>query len=94
MKPPVKIDGHVSTSGQPTEAELVQLHAEGIRTVINLRRPGEPNQPLDPAAQADVARNAGFHYVHIPVDSKNLSTAQVDAVAQAIAASPGPVLVH
>ena len=23
MKPPVKIDGHVSTSGQPTEAELV-----------------------------------------------------------------------
>ena len=54
----------------------------------------EQNQPLDPAAEADVARNAGLEYVHIPVDSKNLSAAQVDAVAQAMAASSGPVLVH
>jgi uncharacterized protein (TIGR01244 family) len=94
MKPPVKIDDRVSTSGQPNEAELAQLFADGIRTIVNLRRPGEQNQPLDPVAQGDAARQAGFAYVHVPVDSKNLDPAQVDAVAQAIAASPGPVLVH
>ena len=94
MKPPVKIDGRVSTGGQPSEAHLAQLHADGIRTVINLRRPGEQNQPLDPAAEGDAAKRAGLAYVNIPVDPKNLSAAQVDAVAQAIQASPGPVLVH
>lgn len=94
MKPPVKIDGRVSTGGQPTEADLAQMFAEGIRTVINLRRPGEQNQPLDPMAEGDAARRAGLTYVNIPVDPKNLNPAQVDAVAQAIAASPGPVLVH
>lgn len=94
MKPPVKIDGRVSTGGQPTEADFAAMYADGIRTVINLRRPGEQNQPLDPAAAGEVARRAGLNYVHIPVDSKNLDPTQVDAVAQAIAASDGPVRVH
>ncbi len=94
MKPPVTIDDRVSTGGQPSEAEFSQMHADGIRTVINLRRPGEPNQPLDAQAAAEAARRAGLAYIHIPVDSKNLDPAQVDAVAKAIAASPGPVRVH
>ena len=94
MKPPVKIDGRVSAGGQPADTDLAQMYAEGIRTVINLRRPGEQNQPLDPAAEGDAAQRAGLVYVNIPVDPKNLNPAQIDAVAQAIAASPGPVLVH
>jgi uncharacterized protein (TIGR01244 family) len=94
MKPPVKIDGRLSTGGQPDEADLAQLYADGVRTVINLRRPGEQNQPLDPAAEADAAKRAGLAYVSIPVDPKNLDPAQVDAVAKAMAASSGPVLVH
>ncbi len=94
MKPPVKIDGRVSTGGQPSEADFAAMYADGIRTVINLRRPGEQNQPLDPVAAGEAARRAGLAYVHIPVDSKNLDPAQVDAVAEAIAASDGPVRVH
>lgn len=94
MKPPVKIDARVSTAGHPEEADLKQMHAEGVRRVINLRRPGEQNQPLEPDAQGDAVRRAGMDYVHIPVDPKNLSPAQLDAVAQAIASSPGPVMVH
>ena len=94
MTPPVKIDGKVRTGGQPDEIDLAQLHADGVRTVINLRRPGEQNQPLDPDAEGDAARRAGLVYVNIPVDPKNLNPVQVDAVAQAIAASNGAVLVH
>lgn len=94
MKPPIKIDARVSTAGHPDENTLAQLHAEGVRRVINLRRPGEQNQPLAPDAQGDAVERAGMEYVHIPVDPKNLSAVQLDAVAQAIASSPGPVLVH
>jgi uncharacterized protein (TIGR01244 family) len=94
MKPPIKIDDVVRTGGQPSEEHLAQLAADGIRTIINLRRAGEQNQPLDPDAEGEAARRAGLNYVSIPVDPKNLASASVDAVAQAIAASPGPVLVH
>ena len=94
MKPPIKIDLETSCGGQPSQEHYAQLHADGVRTIINLRRAGEPNQPIDPAAQGDLARSAGLDYVHIPVDPKNLDAAQVEAVAKAMAASPGPVLVH
>lgn len=95
MKPPVKIDGRISAGGQPTEADIAELHAAGVRTIINLRRPGEQNQPLDPAAEGVAATRAGLGYVHIPVDPKNLDPKQVDAVATAIAAAAsGGVYVH
>jgi uncharacterized protein (TIGR01244 family) len=94
MKPPIKIDDRVSTGGQPGEEHLAQLAASGVRTIINLRRPGEQNQPLDPAAMGDAVRAVGLGYVNIPVDPKNLSAAQLDEVARAMAASPGPCLVH
>ena len=94
MKEPVKVNSRVSSGGQPTEADLAQLKAAGIGTIINLRRPGEQNQPLDPQAEGEVAKRLGLAYVHIPVDPKNLDPMQADAVAKAIAAAPGPVYVH
>lgn len=94
MKEPVKVDARICCGGQPDEADLAQLHASGIRTIINLRRPGEQNQPLDPKAEGEVAARTGLAYVHIPVDPKNLDPKQAEAVAAAIAASSGPVYVH
>ena len=94
MKPPIRIDHQVCAGGQPTSNDFTDLHAQGFRTIINLRRASEQNQPLDPVAEGDAARQAGFTYVCIPVDSKNLSAAQVEEVQRAIAAAPGPCLVH
>src|SRR3989304_5097128 len=95
MKPPVKIDGRISAGGQPTEDDLAALKAQGVKTIINLRRPGEQNQPLDPQAEGQVAAGLGLAYVHIPVDPKNLDPKQADAVAAAIkAAASGGVYVH
>ena len=85
MKPPIRIDNRVIAGGQPDEADFAALHAQGYRSIINLRRPGEPNH--DPVAEGEVARRAGFTYVNIPVDSKNPSTAQVDEVQRAMAAA-------
>lgn len=94
MKPPIRIDVRTICGGQPSEAHFVQFRSEGVRLVINLRRDGEANQPLDPMAEGELVRRAGLDYVHIPVDPKSLDAAQVDAVAKAMSASPGPVLVH
>ena len=92
MKPPIHIDNRVIAGGQPDDADFAALHAQGYRSIINLRRPGEPNH--DPVAEGEAARRAGFTYVNIPVDSKNPNATQVDEVQRAIAASGGACLVH
>lgn len=94
MKEPTRIDARISTGGQPAEADLAALKAAGVRTIVNLRRPGEQNQPLDPVAWGEAVRKAGLDYVHIPVDPKNLDPSQVDEVAAALAAAPGACYVH
>lgn len=94
MKNRIHLDDRISSGGQPSEDDIASLKASGVTTIINLRRPGEQNQPLDPTAEGVVVAGHGLAYVHIPVDPKNLDPAHVDAVAEAIAASAGPVYVH
>jgi uncharacterized protein (TIGR01244 family) len=94
MKDPIKVNAKVSGGGQPSEEDIAALKAAGYRKIINLRRAGEPNQPLDPQAQGEAVKRAGMEYVHIPVDPKNLNPSSAEAVAMAVAASDGPVYVH
>jgi uncharacterized protein (TIGR01244 family) len=94
MKDPIKVSAKISGGGQPSEEDIAALKAAGYRKIINLRRAGEPNQPLDPQAQGDVVTAAGMEYVHIPVDPKNLNPSSAEAVAKAVAESDGPVYVH
>lgn len=94
MKDPIKVNAKVSGGGQPDEGDIAALKAAGVRKIINLRRPGEPNQPLDPDAEGAAVRAAGMDYLHIPVDPKNLSPASAEAVAKAVAEADGPVYVH
>ena len=94
MKEPTKVNAKISAGGQPSEEDIAALKASGVRKIINLRRAGEANQPLDPAAEGEVAKRAGLEYVHIPVDPKNLDPSSAAAVAKAIEDSDGPVFVH
>lgn len=94
MKDPIKVNAKVSGGGQPSEEDIAALKAAGYRKIINLRRAGEPNQPLDPQAQGEAVKRAGMEYVHIPVDPKNLNPSSAEAVAKAVAAADGPVYVH
>jgi uncharacterized protein (TIGR01244 family) len=94
MKEPIKVSAKVSAGGQPTEEDIAALKASGVRKIINLRREGEQNQPLDPAAEGEAVKRAGMEYLHIPVDPKNLDPSSAAAVAKAIDASDGPVYVH
>ena len=72
---------------------MAALAAHGIRTVINNRPDGEggPDQPLSAAIEA-AARAAGMDYHYIPVISGQVTTEQVHAMAEAVAAAKAPVL--
>lgn len=80
------------TAGQPATRDWAAIKADGIRTVINLRTPGE----LKDRDEAAEVRAAGLRYLEIPVagaDSINL----VNAVTLHAALAPahgGGVLVH
>ena len=49
--------------GQPSAAQLGELAAQGVRTVIDLRQPGE-DRGFD---ETRVAESLGLRYVRIPV---------------------------
>lgn len=94
MNPPLRIDDKVSIGGQPSEADLAELKRQGIATVVNLRRPGESNQPLSPEAQGEKVRALGMRYVHIPVSTSDMRPEQIEAYGKAVDGSDGPVHVH
>ena len=77
--------------GQPTAAQLRGMARQGVRTVIDLRQPGE-DRGFD---ETGVAESLGMRYVRIPVaGAEGLDAANVRAVHQALQQSQGPVLLH
>jgi len=94
MKPPIRIDDKVTAGAQPDDDDLVVLAKQGVTTIINLRRPGESNQPITPEAKGEKARALGLRYVHLPISVADLRPEQVQAFTQAVERSEGPVYVH
>jgi protein tyrosine phosphatase (PTP) superfamily phosphohydrolase (DUF442 family) len=60
-----RLDNRLTTSGQPTEAELADLHEFGVRHIVNLGR--HTHEKALPDEAASVSR-LGMTYIHIPVD--------------------------
>ena len=78
----------------PSEHDLKVLASEGYAAVVNLRRAGEPNQPLSPEDEGEAAKRLGLRYVHIPVDGANIDEAAIQRFKDEVAQLPGPVFVH
>jgi uncharacterized protein (TIGR01244 family) len=75
----LRVDKQICTGGQPTMAELEKLKQEGVRAIINLRRPSEYNAEEEAAK----ARELGLRYINIPVDSSDPKDAQVEEFLKA-----------
>jgi protein tyrosine phosphatase (PTP) superfamily phosphohydrolase (DUF442 family) len=60
-----RLDDRVTTSGQPTEQQLADLQALGVRHVVNLGL--HTHEKALPDEAASVGR-LGMTYLHIPVD--------------------------
>lgn len=59
-----RIDDRITTSGQPSEPQLAEIAALGVRTVINLGLHSHERALPDEAASVAAL---GMRYVHVPV---------------------------
>lgn len=94
MQDRMTISDEVTVGGQPAEGQLADLASGGFKSVVNLRTPGEPEQPLPPDAEGEKVRALGMEYLHIPVSSKDMRAEQVDEFREKLAALPKPAFVH
>jgi protein tyrosine phosphatase (PTP) superfamily phosphohydrolase (DUF442 family) len=63
-----RLDDRITTSGQPTERQLAEIQALGVRHVVNLGL--HTHEKALPDEAASVSR-LGMEYIHIPVDFQN-----------------------
>ena len=87
-----RIDGRITTSGQPTEAQLPEIAALGVTHVINLGL--HSHEKALPDETASVAA-LGMTYIHIPVAFDAPTETDFAAFCAALAAiGDTPVHVH
>jgi uncharacterized protein (TIGR01244 family) len=75
-------------------ADVAEARAHGITLIVNNRPEGEADDQVPGAAIEAAASAAGLGYVAIPVNHAGFSEEQVEAMADAIAQSAGPVLAY
>ena len=63
-----RLDDRITTSGQPTEPQLADIHALGVRHIINLGL--HTHEKALPNEAVSVSR-LGMTYIHIPIDFQN-----------------------
>lgn len=82
-----RITSQITTSGQPTEAQMAELKSLGISHVINLgiHHDGKGALADEPATVAGL----GLTYIYIPVDFENPTDADYEAFKHALAAHAG-----
>ena len=91
MNPIRKLSDEVSVSAFVPPQEVPALAGE-FRTIVNNRPDSEePGQPSSAEIEA-AARQAGLHYVHIPVKPGNITEKEIVAFAQALTNEPRPLL--
>lgn len=84
-----QIDEQIFVGSQPAQQDLKEAKALGIRTVIDLRMPGESH-----TSNEEMTSNNGLGYVNIPVNKSALAARLIDELERAMAGTPGPHLVH
>jgi uncharacterized protein (TIGR01244 family) len=85
----------ITVADQPSEEDLHAVKTEGYTGVVNLRNDGEPEQPLDTAAEGELVRGLGMDYLHYGVGGAPLTEEGVTAVCDFLTRhEPGKVLVH
>src|SRR5690242_11990670 len=87
-----RLDDRITTSGQPTEAQLADIHALGVQYVVNLGLHTHEKALPDEAASV---RRLGMTYIHIPVDFQNPTDQDFEQFCAAMAPLKDvPVHIH
>ncbi len=89
--------GPVYLAGQPGPDALRRFAAEGVTTVVNLRRPEEMEDPAQvPFDEVALIRELGMDYVSIPLGGEAFpyTPAALERFAVAMAATEEKLLLH
>jgi uncharacterized protein (TIGR01244 family) len=87
------LNASFAVTGQLTPDDIPGIAAQGFATLINNRPDGEGGGSQPPSSSIEqAARAAGLNYVYLPVVSGAISPAQAEAMRQALATVPPPVL--
>ncbi|MEO5925973.1 MAG: protein tyrosine phosphatase family protein [Bryobacteraceae bacterium] len=81
------VDSTLATAGLPTEEQLRSVAENGFEVVINLAV--DDNPPYSLAGEAVIVRELGLAYVHIPVDFKAPTEADLIRFCDAMDANVG-----
>ncbi|MFO1101400.1 MAG: protein tyrosine phosphatase family protein [Methylocystis sp.] len=88
----LRIDSRLTTSGQPSESELGEIAALGVRTVINLGLSSHEKALPNEAATVGAL---GMAYRHIPIDFQHPTEADFQEFSAALAdTGDAPTHVH
>ena len=87
-----RLDERLTTSGQPSEAQLAGIKVLGVSHIVNLGLHTHERALPDEAASVTAL---GMTYVHIPVDFQHPTEADFDRFCETMATLEGvPVHVH
>jgi protein tyrosine phosphatase (PTP) superfamily phosphohydrolase (DUF442 family) len=75
------ISSTLATAGQPTKEQFAAIKEAGYEVVINLAADDPPYAVVD---EAEIVHQQGMEYIHIPVDWKAPTTADLDAFIAAM----------
>jgi uncharacterized protein (TIGR01244 family) len=89
-----RIDDRVSVAPQIAPEDVAEIAAAGFVAIVNNRPDGEDAGQPGGEAIRRAAEAAGLSYTEIPVTPGGFSAHQVEAMAAALAAAPGPVLAY
>jgi tyrosine-protein phosphatase SIW14 len=86
-----QVDTHVYRGGQPTTEGFQFLAGLGVKTVIDLREPGDRSQ-----AEQRVVTNAGMTYINVPMSGLTPPTeSEIGKILTLLEdTGSGPVFVH
>lgn len=84
-----QIDSQIFIGSQPAQQDLTEAKTLGIRTVIDLRLPGESH-----TSNEEMTNDNNLGYVNIPVNKTALSARLIDELERAMVGTPGPHLLH
>ena len=90
----LRVNEQFCTGGQPTMEELAKLKGEGVKAIINLRRPTE-YPPRRAEEEATKAKELGLRYINIPVNSAEPKDEEADEFLR-VTADPQnrPAFIH
>ena len=87
-----RLDARITTSGQPTQNQLADIHALSVRHIVNLGLHTHAKALPDEAASVS---RLGMRYIRIPVDFQNPTDQDFEQFCSAMEAlREVPVHVH